>query len=130
MRAYATSGWVVFAATILFVVGAINIIYGLIYLFNSEHVVLTPNNAWFIDLTAWGWWLLLVGVVQVLTGYGVMRAMTWARVVGVIIAAISLLSMLPILGVNSVYGLLIVTVDIIVIYALTAKGGEVEYEAA
>ncbi len=40
-RTYATSGWVYFAATVLFVVGAMNIIYGLVLLFNSDHAVLT-----------------------------------------------------------------------------------------
>jgi len=126
MTTYATSGWVFFAATVLFVVGAMNIIYGLVLLFNDTYALLTEQGLLVFDFTTWGWVLLILGLLQLATGAGALAGQTWARVVGIIMAALSALSMFPVLGANPVWGLVILSIDIIIIYALAAKGGEVE----
>ena len=127
-RTYATSGWVYFAATVLFVVGAMNIIYGLVLLFNSEYAVLTREGLLIFDFTTWGWILLVLGALQVATGAGALSGQTWARVVGITLASLSALSVLPLVGAYAAWGFIILAIDIIIIYALAAKGGEVEVE--
>ncbi len=80
------------------------------------------------DFTTWGWALLVLGALQVLTGAGALSGATWARILGIIMAGLSALSVMPLAGVNTGWGLMILAIDIIIIYALAAKGGEVEVE--
>ena len=57
------SGWVTFAGVMLFMVGVLNIIYGIGAIDNSTFFV---NDSKFIlgDLNTWGWVTLIIGIVQ------------------------------------------------------------------
>lgn len=118
------SGWVLFAATVLWVVAAFNIIYGLVILFNSDWVVLTSAGLLVFDLTSWGWILLLTGVIQAAVGVGVFEGLMWARVLGIIMAGLSAISMLSIMSVYPMWGITILAINVFVIYALTVHGSE------
>lgn len=120
-----TSGWVYFAATIFSVVGVLNIIYGLTVLFNSDWLVFTPNEILYLNFTTWGWILLITGILQVLVGAGALYGQMWARVVGIIVASLSLITAVSILNVYPGWGLLIIALDVLVIYALAVHGAEV-----
>ena len=120
-----TSGWIYFASALFFVVGIFNFIYGLVALINNEWLVLTTRGILYFNLTTWGWILLITGVVQVLVGAAVLYGQTWARVVGIVIAALSLISALSILNVYPGWGFIIIGLDVLVIYALAVHGGEV-----
>jgi hypothetical protein len=67
------AGMVVFAGTILLVTGSINFFEGLIVLFNDERVVVLPDRFVLVDLTSWGWTLLLFGVAMFAVGAGPAR---------------------------------------------------------
>ncbi len=120
-----TSGWVYFAATIFLVVGVLNIIYGLTVLFNADWLVFTPNEILYLNFTTWGWILLFTGVLQVLVGAGALYGQMWARVVGIIVASLSLITAVSILNVYPGWGFLIIALDVLVIYALAVHGAEV-----
>ncbi len=120
-----TSGWVYFAATIFLVVGVLNIIYGLTVLFNSDWLVFTPNEILYLNFTTWGWILLITGILQVLVGAGALYGQMWARLVGIIVASLSLITAVSILNVYPGWGFLIIALDVLVIYALAVHGGEV-----
>src|SRR5439155_1998275 len=82
-------GWVLFGAVIMFVAGFINIIEGLVALFKDDYYQVRPSGlVLHVNYTAWGWTLLIFGVVLAATGYGVAVGMTWARVTGVVLACL------------------------------------------
>lgn len=120
-----TSGWVIFAITMFILAGVFNVIYGLAMIFNSEWIVLTLDGAWLVDITAWGWITLIVGIIQFLAAWGISTGSTWARVVGIIIAAIAAVNALFTISIFPVWGLVILAIAVMVIYGLSVHGDEV-----
>ena len=120
-------GWVIFACVVMIMLGLFHIIDGLVaifekgyYLVTSSHLVLHVNYA------AWGWVHLVIGVVFVLTGFGVLAGMIWARVIGIVLAVISALVNLAFLAAYPVWGVILIALDIVVIYALAMHGREMK----
>lgn len=120
-----TSGWVIFAATMVSIIGALNVFYGLVLLFNSEWVALTLDGIMFWDSTAWGWILLIVGILELVVAWGVLSGQTWARVVAIIIAAINLIGLFPLFGLYPLWNLTLAILLVLVIYGLAVHGEEV-----
>src|SRR3954453_1364716 len=88
----AWAGMALFGGIMMVMVGGFQIMQGLVALLHDEYYLVTRNNLIItLDYTAWGWTHLLLGVVAVLTGFGVMLGQTWARVLGILIAVVSAL---------------------------------------
>ncbi len=117
-------GWVVFAATMLILLGIFHAIAGLVALFDDDYFLVTSSGLVVsADYTAWGWIHLLLGAVLALTGAALFNGATWARVVAVVVACISALTNISFLSAYPVWGVIMITVDILVIYAVTVHGG-------
>ena len=58
------SGWRASQGVAFFLVGAFNVIGGLGALFKEE-VFVAGHEVLIADVTAWGWFLLILGVVQI-----------------------------------------------------------------
>jgi hypothetical protein len=112
-------GWVLFAGTMLAIIGVLNFIYGIAAIDDSKFYV---NEAQFIisDLNTWGWFLVVVGAVQAISAVGIWVQAAGARWVGILSAAANaLIQMLFISG----YPFLSVTlfaVDVAIVYGLIA----------
>ena len=119
------SGWVIFAITLTAMAGFHNLIYGLVLLFNSSWVAVTDDEVLLFDLTAWGWMLLGFGAVQLLTALGMISGQSWARVLGVIWASLVVVGQMTYLNVYPLWSIVIITLSVLVIYALTVHGDEV-----
>ena len=76
------SGWAVggitFAATILVLIGVFQAISGLVAIFDDNFYVVTRNYTFDLDVTAWGWIHLILGILLVLTGYFLFARRAWA----------------------------------------------------
>jgi hypothetical protein len=116
----ASAGFVVFAGVMLLMIGGVNIFQGFIALFNDEHLVLTPDNLVIVDTTAWGWVLLISGLLLVAAGLGLLAAQTWARITAIVIVGVHAVIQIAWLGAYPVWSLLMIALDTIVLYALTA----------
>jgi len=123
------TGWVgmiVFGGIMMVLLGFFQGLQGLIALFNDTYYLVTPNGLVLsFDYTLWGWIHLLLGVVAILAGFGVLAGQTWARVVGVILAVLSAIVNFVFFSAYPIWSTIIIVVDILVIYALTAHGREV-----
>jgi hypothetical protein len=75
--------------------------------------------------TVWGWIHVGVGAVAVAAGFGLITGAMWARVAGVAVALLSAIVNLAFLGAYPVWGVLMIALDVIVIYDITAHGSEV-----
>lgn len=116
------TGWAVFAGIVLVVVGAFNVIYGLAAIFEDEVLTTTGTGVAIVwDLTAWGWILLLFGCLQILAGFALFRAAGWARWTAVVLAMLNAIANVGFITVFPLWTLLIVGLDLIVIYQLTAR---------
>ena len=63
------SGWITFAGVTVMIVGAYNALSGIAALTDDDTVAAQVNEVLYgIDLTAWGWFWLIVGLLQLVTG--------------------------------------------------------------
>jgi hypothetical protein len=68
---------------------------------------------------------LIAGIVLVLAGLGVFTGNVLARAVGVVVAALSAILAFLGLPLYPIWSLIVITLDVLVIWALIAHGGEV-----
>jgi hypothetical protein len=120
------TGWVVFAGAMLLIVGMINIYEGLIALIKDEHLVETAQDFVVVDLTSFGWILLLSGLLMVAVAVGLITAQTWARIAAVVIVCLHAVAQISWLEAYPFYALLMIALDTVVLFALTAKWSEAE----
>lgn len=117
-------GWSIFAAVMMFIGGGLNALYGVVALVNDEWVVWTNRSAVYLDLTTWGWVHMVLGALVVLAGVGVLSGNIVGRIVGVVLASLSILANFFFMPVYPLWAITIITVDALVIWALTAHGRE------
>jgi hypothetical protein len=117
-------GFTVFAAVIMIMAGVWQAISGLIAIFENEFYVTTRNYIFQLDATTWGWIHLAVGLIVAFAGWGLLSGRTWARVVGITVAAISATTNFLFIPYYPFWAILIITLDVVVIWALTAHGRE------
>ena len=109
----------VFAGVILIIVGCFQAIAGLAAIFEDEFFVVSPNYVFEVNTTTWGWIHLILGAVVAFAGYSLFTAKTWARVVGVTLAALSAIVNFFFIPYYPFWALLIIALDVWVIWALT-----------
>ncbi|MBG0567157.1 DUF7144 family membrane protein [Actinoplanes aureus] len=121
-------GMVVFAGVMLLMLGSFQAIEGLVALFRDDFYI-TTNNGLVIpmDYSAWGWTHLIIGLIGVAAGLGILYGKMWARIVGIVIAVLSALANIAFLPAYPVWATIVIAIDVLVIYALTAHGREVRY---
>jgi hypothetical protein len=123
-----TSGWAVglilFAAIMMIMVGVFQAIQGLVAIFENEFYVATRNYIFQFDATTWGWIHLIVGLVVAFAGWGLLSGRTWARVVALTMAVVSAIANFLFIPYYPFWALLLITLDIFVIWAIAAHGGD------
>ncbi|RPI11637.1 MAG: hypothetical protein EHM63_01430 [Actinobacteria bacterium] len=118
------TGWITFAAIMMIIAGSLNALYGLIAVINDEWVVWTNRASLYLDISQWGWVHLIVGLVVLFSGIGLFSGNVLARTVGVIAVGISLMSNFFFLPAYPLWAIVVITIDVLVIWALTAHGSE------
>lgn len=109
-----------FAGIMLIVGGAFQAIQAITALFRDEYLIVLPNYVFSIDLTTWGWIHLLVGVALVAIGVFLLLGTGWARIAGIVVAALSALINFSWLPYAPLWAILAIAVDIVVIWALAS----------
>ncbi|MFL6120138.1 hypothetical protein [Actinophytocola sp.] len=122
------SGWIRFGGAMMIMVGSFSLIEGLIALFQNEYYLTTAQGVLLLDLTGWGWLHLSMGVVAILIGLGLFRGATWARIAGVVFACLNVVAQLAFMAAYPLWATVVITVDILVIWALIVHGGETDQD--
>jgi hypothetical protein len=118
-------GWVVFAATMLVMLGTFHAIQGLVALFqDSYYLVGAEGLVVSLDFTTWGWTHLILGVLAVVTGIALLSGATWARALAVVVAFLSAIANVGFLAAYPVWSTLMIALNVVIIYAITVHGGE------
>ena len=126
MNSKSMAGWIGFAGILLLLVGSIDFMQGLIALFDDEYFVVTEAGFLVLDLTGWGWAMLIWGTLLVLAGLGLLSAQSWARWFAIVVVSLNFIAQLGFLG-NSQYplwSLTVIALNFVVLYALTARWTE------
>jgi hypothetical protein len=118
-------GWVVFASVMMMLLGASHALAGLVALMKDDYYLVRSDGLVLqVSYTTWGWVHLILGVVVVVAGVALLRGATWARALTVVVAGLSVITNLAFLAANPVWSAIMVALSILVIYAVTAHGGE------
>ena len=124
------AGWIGFAGLVMLVIGGIDFFQGLIAIFEDEYFVVTQSGFLVVDVTAWGWILLIWGLVLALAGIALVAGQGWARWFAIVVVSLNVFAQLGFLG-NSQYplwALTALTLNIVVLFALTARWKESQAE--
>lgn len=117
----AWTGWVIFAAFVMFTIGCFNIIMGLAALLKDEVYLVSKNGLLLTtSYTYWGWWLIILGGLLILVALGLFsgnEAARWFAIFAVILNLISQFGWFP---AHPLWSLIVIALDIAVLYALTA----------
>ena len=115
------AGRVVFAATLLLLVGTINIIYGIGAL-DGANIFVNDTRYILTDLNTMGWVLIVLGLIQLTAGFSLMAGNTYGRVMGIIGGSLGALGALLSIGGRypwwslAVFGLCVYVVYGIIVY--------------
>ena len=112
------SGLTVAAATFLMIAGVWHALAGIAAIVHDDVYLATPQYIYSFDLTAWGWVHLLLGVLQIVAGFAVLKGQMWARVVGITMAGLSMIANFLFLPHYPLWSLVIIALDVAVIWAL------------
>ncbi|GAA1523737.1 hypothetical protein GCM10009730_35010 [Streptomyces albidochromogenes] len=112
------TGPVVFAAVLLFVVGVLDVLRGIMAIAEDDVFVNTPNYVFKFDLTSWGWIHLIFGILAILVSAGLFKAAVWARVVAVGLAGLLIIANFLSLPYYPVWSILAIALYTFVIWGL------------
>jgi hypothetical protein len=120
-------GWIVFAAILMIVTGAMNAIQGLAALLRDDTYWVKLGGAVVtFNVTTWGWIQLISGVLLVLVGVLLMRGSTFARVVGIVLVALNLVAQFSWATLYPFWALIAIVIDVFIIFALVVHGRELK----
>jgi hypothetical protein len=126
MQEVRTSGWVVFAAVLMVLAGIMGMINGLIALTKDEVYLVTEERIVLFDFTQWGWIHLILGALVFFAGLAVTSGVLWARLIGVLLAIIFVISQVAWIEAYPFWTLFTMGLGIAVIFALLVHGEEEE----
>src|SRR4051794_3249849 len=119
---------VTFGAVLLIVGGAFNMLDGVTALTTPEHF---HDHPLFANVTAWGWFFAVYGVIEALIGIAVLRGSTVAIWPGIVAAGFNAFTQMAALAHYPAWSITIMVVDVLIIYAFAVQGlemGVVEVE--
>ncbi len=116
--AVAGTGWATLAGVLFLVAGIWNFIAGWAALARKEYF--DEASMLYQNLQVVGWVWLGIGVIQVLTSYLLFSRMPSGRVLGITLAALSMLVWFFAIGAYPIWAVMVVAIDALIIYGLAA----------
>ena len=117
------SGWAEglasFAAFMMIIIGAFGFFEGLAAVIKDQFYVIGPHYAYAIDVTAYGWFHLIWGVIVAGTGFAVLAGRSWARWVGITVLVLNCIAQFFYIPYYPIWAVLIISLNIACIWALT-----------
>ena len=121
------SGWVTFAGVMLFIVGVLNVIYGIAAIGDSSFFVQDQKYI-LSNLNTWGWVTLILGLFQLFAAFSLWSGGLYGRVFAIVAASLSAIGALLSIPAYPFWSLAIFAIDIIIIHQVARYGGD-EMEA-
>ena len=116
-------GWVGFAGVMILLAGILNVVYGIAAIDGSSFFTDEGRYVIFDDLNTWGWFILIVGVLQLIAAFSIWSRHMYGRIVGVLTAGLSALVILFTVNAYPFAAFMVFIIDLLVIYGLIAHGG-------
>jgi hypothetical protein len=122
------SGWVTFAGIAALIAGGYNALSGIAALADDDTVAAQAQEVLYgIDLTAWGWFWLVIGLAQLATGVLILNRNMWGLWLGVAGACVSAFITVFVMFVFPLWAIAVLTLDFLVLFALLTQSEEFTY---
>jgi hypothetical protein len=115
------NGWQVFAGILLFLNGVFGFLYGLAAVLNDDVVTVGGRGVTVWDFTAWGWIHMIVGILMTLVSVGLFMMKGWARFGAIVFCMLNVLIQFGTISAFPLWSLLVIALDVVIIYQLTAN---------
>ena len=119
---------IVFAVALLVTVGFFNMIDGIAAIANS-HVFIANAHYVVGDLRAWGWVVLILGVLQLIAAIAILAGSQAARWFAVVVIGLNAIGQMLFIPAYPFWSLLIIAVDVVALWGLCAYGSRENLEA-
>jgi hypothetical protein len=118
------AGRVVFAAILLLLVGTLNIIYG-IGAISDANFYANDTRYIFTNLHAMGWFMVIVGLLQLTGGFSLMAGNAYGRFIGIVAGSLGAIdALLSMGGTHPFWSLAIFALCVWVVYGIIVYGEE------
>ena len=115
-------GALLFAGTMVGVVGLLNLFYAIAVIVGSS--IFITDATWLVgDARPWGWLMLTVALVQLSAPVSIWLGGRWGQWVGILSAASNIIAQLMFISEIPILAIVIIAIDIGVIHALLVYGG-------
>ena len=120
-------GWIMFAGTMMMFLGGFHMFEGLVALFRHTEIAFPTSGLTIqVSFTQWGWLQIIAGALVFVAGLGLFTGRMWARVLGVILVAISAFVNFAWATIYPFWSITLLAIDFFVLYALIAHGAEMK----
>ena len=111
-------GWVLFAGSMILLVGAANIFLGLVALIDPDGIEQVSGTPLILDTSTWAIVNLILGALLALIGIGILAARPLARGVGIALVGLNALGHLASAGARPTLSVMIIAMDVVIMYSL------------
>ncbi len=118
------AGWVTFAALVLVMLGFLNCLQGLLAMLDEGYFVAQGKELVLVGYDAWGAVLIIWGIVLLLVGAGLNARREWARWGAIVVVMLDVILQVGFLPSSPLLAVVLITLDVIVIFAMTARWDE------
>jgi len=119
------SGWVTTAGVVMLVAGGYNALSGIAAISDDDTLASQATKVLYgIDIGTWGWFWLLVGLVQLGAGVLILMRNEWGLAMGVTIAGLSAMMTVFVIFIVPLYAIAVLALDVLVIWALLSSSEE------
>ncbi|HET8951002.1 MAG TPA: hypothetical protein VFN44_10845 [Solirubrobacteraceae bacterium] len=116
-------GFVTFAGVMIMIAGVLNTIYGIAAI--DKATFFTDNAKYvFADLKTFGWFVLILGVLQIFAAVAIWNGSGWGRWFGVACASANMILQMLWIPSAPFLAITILVLDILALYGLLVYGGQ------
>lgn len=118
--------WVAFAGIMMILLGIFDVLGGFAALFSDQYFAVNKEGLLIHNYKVVGVIHLCFGVLLVLVGWALLQLREWARIVAIVIVVANAAVHVAFLNAQPVWGLIMVAIDVLVVYALTVRWADVQ----
>jgi hypothetical protein len=111
--------WLLFAGTILGLIGVVNVIQGISGIDGSK-VYPAKTVFEFGSMKTWGWIVFVVGLVTIVASFAIFLGRSWARLFGIVVGGGNAIAQLLFVPAHPLWAMTMFAANLLVINALSA----------
>ncbi|GAA5084918.1 DUF7144 family membrane protein [Nocardia iowensis] len=117
----ALSDMTIFAGVLILITGVLHLLTAIAAIAGRDIFVVTEDQVFLIDVSAWGWIHLVIAALILIAGFGVVTGKTWGYLAGIVMASLSILDNFLFAPIYPFWALVIIAIDVLVIWALARQ---------